>query len=182
MNEYYKAYVEAEKDDRRWRDHRSRLVTKYSWAIPSDDAIRVLAKHSPIVEVGAGAGYWAKLTAEAGGNVRAFDSSPAWLGRNGYVDPESRWFPVQRAQANVTARFPHRTLFLCWPPYNTGMAEEALRAYRGNTVVYVGESVGGCTATDAFHEQLDESFNEVDRVDIPRWFGIHDRMTVWRRK
>jgi hypothetical protein len=73
-------------------------------------------------------------------------------------------------------------MFLCWPPYDTRMAEEALRAYAGNAVVYVGEGYGGCTANDAFHERLKADFECVYSVELPRWFGIHDHMTIWRRK
>lgn len=180
MNEYFKEFRRL--GDSAWLSYGARgdLVKKYAWAIPSDEAIQALVRLSPVVEVGAGTGYWAKLVTEAGGNVRAFDSSPSRLKKNSYCT--GSWFHVERAQANVASRFPHRTLFLCWPPYDTGMANEALRSYRGSTVVYVGESWGGCTGNDEFHQRLQDQFDRAETIELPRWSGIHDYFTVWKRR
>ncbi len=45
-------------------------------------------------------------------------------------------------------------LVLCWPGYENPMAVRALRAFRGGLLVYMGEGRGGCTADDAFFEEL----------------------------
>lgn len=169
---------------------RTKLVKQYSWAIPNDKALDAIARRGPIIEVGAGTGYWASLLAARGVDVRAFDSSPMRNGKNPYIDTGKdawghamqTWFPVEQGQATVAARFPHRTLFLCWPPYATGMASTALQAYRGNTVIFVGEGYGGCTGDNEFHDMLDERFEEVECIHIPRWASINDYLTVWKRK
>src|SRR3954447_23075729 len=44
---------------------------KYAWAVPNEEAIDVLVEHSPLIEVGAGRGYWARLAAEAGADIIA---------------------------------------------------------------------------------------------------------------
>lgn len=168
---------------------RQKLVRKYAWAIPNDEALETIAKYGPVVEIGAGTGYWASLLAARGVDVRAFDSSPVRNGKNPYFETGKEtwgltmqaWFPVEQGQATVAARFPHRTLFLCWPPFDTGMARVALEAYRGDTVIFIGESLGGCTGDEAFHEMLDEQFECVEAVAIPRWNSIHDSLTVWKR-
>lgn len=181
MNQYFQEFNKLSAEFALSYEERSSMVRKYAWAIPSDEAVQKLVSLSPVVEVGAGTGYWAKLVSEAGGDIRAFDSSPPKFGTNKYKHTEA-WFPVERGQANVTSRFAHRTLFLCWPPYNTGMATEAIRAYKGKTVVFVGESQGGCTGNDEFHDMLRDRFDRVESISIPRWSGIHDYMTVWNRK
>ena len=181
MNQYLQEFNNLSDEPRFSYGGRSSLVRKYAWAVPNDEAIQKLVSLSPIVEVGAGTGYWAKLVSEAGGDVRAFDSSPPKFGVNRY-EHTNAWFPVERGQANVASRFAHRTLLLCWPPYNTGMATEALRAYNGKTVVFVGESQGGCTGNDEFHDMLKDRFNRVESVWLPCWSGIHDYMTIWNRK
>lgn len=160
---------------------RGPLVLKYSWAIPNDEAIEVVRRYSPIVEVGAGTGYWASLIAAAGADIRAFDSSPPRFSKNHFYH-DTTWFHVERGHATVAARFPHRTLFLCWPPYDTGMAAATLRAYRGKHVIYIGESWGGCTGNDEFHDMLERDFWKVEHVDIPQWFGIRDFLGVYRRR
>ena len=34
------------------------FVKKYAWAIPGPKALEEIKKYSPIIEIGAGAGYW----------------------------------------------------------------------------------------------------------------------------
>jgi hypothetical protein len=36
------------------------LVKQYAWAVPDDKALNILREFSPLVEVGAGKGYWAR--------------------------------------------------------------------------------------------------------------------------
>lgn len=60
---------------------RGESVKKYSWAIPSEEVIRALASMGPILEVGAGTGYWANLLTQAGAKVTCFDSHPPRLNR-----------------------------------------------------------------------------------------------------
>src|ERR1019366_9271626 len=48
------------------RENRSTMIDHYAYAIPNDAALDRLASLGPIVEVGAGAGYWAHLLRERG--------------------------------------------------------------------------------------------------------------------
>lgn len=148
------------------------LVKEYSWAIPNDEAIDVLVEESPIIEVGAGNGYWAYLADEDGADVVAFDMDP-W---------EAEWFPVLEGDICEILNYQDRSLFLCWPPYDNPMAADALDLYTGDTVIYVGEGRGGCTGDSDFHFKLQKEFGLADEIiDIPVWEGIHDRMYVFRR-
>jgi SAM-dependent methyltransferase len=160
------------------------LRTQYSYAVPNEAALRVLVKHSPIVELGAGTGYWAALATQVGADVIAFDIAPPVLGdeRNHYHKNRQLFFHVQEGDVAKAAECPNRTLFLCWPPYSEDMAHRALLAHAGQTVIYVGEGQGGCTGDDAFHELLESSFECIETVHIPQWYGLHDWMSVWRRK
>ena len=40
---------------------RKPLIWAYAWAIPSDEAIHAIAELGPLLELGAGTGYWAWL-------------------------------------------------------------------------------------------------------------------------
>lgn len=141
---------------------RREVQLRYSWAIPSTEAIARLVALSPLVEVGAGTGYWSSLIADAGGDIVAFDSHPAGL-PSYYVGGTMEnpvWHSDQRpfypvavgSAAEVAAAYPERTLFLCWPPNNEPMAADAIAAYHGaggRRVVYVGE-VHGVTGDARF--------------------------------
>lgn len=157
-----------------------KLQRTYSWAIPNDEAIAALVKHSPIVEIGAGTGYWANLVTQAGGDVLAYDIAP---GKNEWCDVPACYHPVIKSYAAPAAlRHPDRALFLCWPPYRALWLARALKAYKGTTVLYVGEGGGGCTGSDAFFDILARDFEEVETVDIPQWAHTHDSMTIHRRR
>lgn len=157
-----------------WNDKivRSDHCQRYAWAVPDENAIEVLAALSPIVEVGAGTGYWAKLLTQAGADVLAYDDL-SWQGLK-----HGSWFSVAQGGPEIAAAHPDRALLLCWPPYNTPMACQALHRYAGATLAYVGEGQGGCNADDRFFVQLERR----RRVAIPQWRGIHDMLTIYKRK
>lgn len=43
------------------------------------------------------------------------------------------------------------------------------------------ERPGGCTGDDDLHELLEKAFALEKAVTIPRYFGIHDRLEIYRR-
>jgi len=148
---------------------------KYSWAIPTPKAINRLVDCGPIVEIGAGSGYWAALITKAGGDVVAYDIQDE---KFNFVE---NFHEVEHGGPEKAALHPDRTLFLCWPSYCSTFAREALKAYQGNTVVYIGEW-RGCCATGSFFETLNNEWAEIETIDIPQWEGIHDCMIIFERK
>lgn len=188
----------------RYRDAyklRRELTSLYSFAVPTDDALDAILDLGPVVEIGAGTGYWAKLLRERGGDVAAYDL----LG-----EKWAKWFPdglldrVDLGDVDMAAKHADRTLLLVWPPYGTSMAYDALTAYEdagGHHVVYVGEGPGGCTADDDFHDRITASCDEcrynddepcptgghhavwrkAREITIPQWEGIRDYMTIHER-
>lgn len=167
-----------------FRDNRSLLVKQYSWAVPDERAVKLIASLGPIVEIGAGNGYWASLIASVGGDILAFDERPY----------DNQWcmgsyHPIAVGGPKAAGERPGRVLFLCWPPYDTSFADECLRRYveaGGNTLVYIGEGSGGCTGDDAFHDRIQElcdseGWDQIDCVRLPQWEGIHDYLFVYRK-
>ena len=172
----------------------------YAWAIPSDAALERIASYGPIIEIGAGTGFWSAMLAARGTDVIAFDQAPlpenvpetmcdllkseaeADAAINPWHVGQSSKGPVLRGSAAEASLYPERALMLCWPPYNTSFAYDALVDYAGDTVIYIGEHSGGCCATDEFFSLLCEKFDEVECVAIPQWPGIHDDITIWKRK
>lgn len=153
---------------------RRELIYKYAYAIPNDKALRKIAEYSPIVEIGAGSGYWAHLLAKKGVDIVAYDN---W--RN---PKRKRWFDVQLSDESAVKNHADRTLFLCWPPFKDEMALNAIRKYKGKTVLYIGEDRDGCTATKSFFDFLEKHFEEEDSVEIPVWPTTHDRLVIFKRK
>jgi len=168
---------------------RDECVDLYAWAVPTEEIIDAVAQFSPIVEIGAGRGYWAALLQEAGADVVAHDILPP-SGRDQNTYHRSRHKSMKRVFTEVLKGDhrtleevdPSRSLFLCWPPYNTPMAFKCLTAFTGNRLIYVGEGYGGCTGDDQFHAELEENWEETLDFEIPTWWGIRDYLTVWERK
>lgn len=163
---------------------RDYATAHWAWAVPDENAIETLQHYSPIVEIGAGTGYWARLAAEAGADIVAYDSRPPVAGRKkavAWAIETGTYFPVLRGGPGMVRFHQDRTLFLCWPPYGHNMGADCLRRYEGDRLIYVGEN-GGCTANDAFHDGLDKHWEIVKVVAIPQWHGLHDRMFIFKRK
>lgn len=145
-----------------------------------------IADHSPhgVVEVGAGLGYWARLLADRGVDVVAYDIAPPPSPDNRWFAGVHPWFPVAAADERVVAEHPDRTLVLIWPtPRQTWGADAALlhAASGGRRLVYVGEPPGGRTGDAGLHAVL----GLVDRclacaygvLDVPCTCGV---MAQWR--
>lgn len=195
--------------------HRSRVTSRWTWAIPSPAVLEFFVKTldgRPVVELGAGNGYWAWMLSQYGIDVNAYDIAP--------LEDEESWFKtslmtehgwdagvkaekfhlVKRGSVEVLAEPENadRVLFLCWPNYNTDFAYEAVKAFRGDTVIYIGEGAGGCNADDQFFALMtgedyrwssddepplpDQEWEEVAFQSMTQWAGMHDNVYVYRRK
>ena len=156
---------------------RRELAALFSWAIPGEGALAVLAGYGPLVECGAGTGYWAALLRARGVDVEASDIA-------GSHDAGHRpWTEVTAANAVAAVRGGRgRTLFVCWPPFDDdGASYAAVRAYRGDVLLYVGGGPGGPTGTERFHRELELNWSPVEQVAVPNWPGLPDRLVVYLR-
>lgn len=156
-------------------ERRDDLVREYAWGIPNGEAVRTLARYGPILEVGAGKGYWSMCILAAGGDAIATDADPFRFGDGTWTDV------VGMGAVDAIDEFGEgRTLFICWPPKQDWVAE-ALRSFDGEYVAYVGEGRTGVTAPPGFHRALFEGYHLVDVRPIPRYVVCRDRLELWQR-
>jgi hypothetical protein len=155
--------------------YRNSLVFKYSWAIPDENALKIISKYSPIIEIGAGLGYWASLLNQAGCDIICFDDG-TWKNKR------DKYYKVECRNEWVIPEYQNRTLFLCWPPYDNDMAYTALRLYQGETLIFVGEGYGGCTGNDRFFKELKSFWELSEDIYIPQWDGLRDCLYIYNRK
>ena len=167
----------------------------YAFATPSEKAITKLRSLGPIVEIGAGTGYWAHViqrahAPEAGRNdaameVLAYDKNPPTnalkSSPNEYHGRCRAWTTVLKGGAEVLHNHHSSTLLLCYPPPDSSMALDALRTYKGSTVAYVGEWQGD-TGTRSFEVLLSRAFFVSEVVQLPNWGDTCYSLMVWRRK
>lgn len=184
----------------------SPVSTAFAFALPSSKALHAICQHASagIVEVGAGNGLWSALLRTC---------APLLVHASDCAEPEQAWddslLCTTDGRVSTTADDP-RALFLCWPSLELeapppGAAEErtntmavdALAAYSGTTLIYIGEWRGsagvlsalshrtadhGQTAGAAFWAVVDREWQCIECVPLPRWPGFADSLFIFRRR
>ena len=151
---------------------RKKLIWAYSWAIPTSEAIFKIKEYAPLIELGAGTGYWAWLLGQAGARIRCFDHEP-------HSPPH--WVEIMPGEPSRLKHDSDPTLLLCWPPLNTGMATQSLNHFSGSHLIYIGEWRGR-TGDPEFHDQLENHWHLEHQISIPCWPGFFDQVYFFKRK
>lgn len=163
------------------------LQATYAYAIPSPETIDWVARicgGRPLLEVGAGRGYWAAQLALAGLTVEAYELAPPDAVENvsfprakGQADV---WYTVNDVKELRFDDLSDAVLFLCWPPgWGNSMASDVLSAFEsagGSQLIYIGEPKGGKTANDAFFDALSAHWClESEDPHFVSWWNLTDR-------
>ncbi|MGH3376427.1 MAG: hypothetical protein ACRDP6_16980 [Actinoallomurus sp.] len=159
------------------------LAQRYSWAIPSPGDIawltHVLADRG-LVEIGAGSGYWAWQAGQAGIDVIAYE--PISASANAYTDG-IQYTLIRRDGPAAARRHPSRALLLCWPSHGDPWAANALHAYTGDLMIYIGQGQGGRCADDDFFRLLARTWTPIGAsTRHVAWRHTHSAMTAYRRR
>lgn len=157
-------------------------MLKYSWAVPNKKALLEISNYAPLIEIGAGTGYWAMPLAKLGADIICFDNNLLSQDERTNNNSKIRYFPINNGSAKVLKNHPERNLFLCWIPHLSPLGSECLNYFKGKYLIYVGEWAGGCNATDDFFEKLEKRFVVVKTEKIPQWHGVRDFLTVLKNK
>ncbi|MEV6773034.1 hypothetical protein AB0N05_30815 [Nocardia sp. NPDC051030] len=172
------------------------LQAVYAYAIPSPETVAWVAEFcvgKPVVEVGAGRGYWAAQLARAGITVDAFDVEPpdsvenlSFPRASGQRDVWHRVGGAKEYAARVAGGADY-VLLLCWPPgWGSAMASEALAGFEragGERVIFIGEPKGGKTGDDAFFDALAAGWElESEDARYVSWWNLADVAQGWRRR
>lgn len=167
---------------------REEFIVRFGFAVITESVIRSVAAYAPLVEVGCGSGYWSYELRKAGVDVIATDPGTGrYRGLLWGEDGEARhwdkpWLEIEPISGiEAVRKYPARNLLTVWPDM-APWADQTLREFKGETVLYGGEGSGGCTADDGFHRFLEERFEPTEVIDLPQFGGIHDDLYVWRRR
>jgi hypothetical protein len=160
--------------------YRLGLAQRFSYVLPEPHLVEVVKRYSPLVELGAGTGYWTYLLTSIGADVIAFDHAPLDGMRPNRYHPHVRpWAQVNDGDVSVLAQYSSRSLFMCWPPLYSGLWE-ALRFYKGLHIVYIGDSGRRTTRLG----DLRRDFKLIEAhpaVAMDPAEGTHVELSVWRR-
>jgi hypothetical protein len=164
------------------RDLRDMLVVQYAWAVPDSRALETIARYSPLVEIGAGTGYWTMLLRLLGADVVAYDLAPATPADHASYGERASFTEVLQGSEERVADHAERTLMLCWPPAGDEMASRALKMTRARHFIYVGWLDDDVTGDCEFHRLLRQQWELVEQVNIPQWPEMKDKLFVYRRR
>lgn len=158
------------------------LINAYSQAIPTPEALHAVATLTPLVEVGAGNGYWARLLADLGADVIATDCEYPEV--NGWLSGARPWIAVEVIDAvEAVRRYRGRNLFACWPPRPNGYMTDVLAEYSGDQFALVTDGpIHSEYGEDPLYGALDQDWDCVGETDLPHWPYRFDCLRIWRRK
>ncbi|KDO28971.1 hypothetical protein SPRG_20076 [Saprolegnia parasitica CBS 223.65] len=192
-----KASVPAYPLLQQWRENvRVWLDKLYAPAIPHPDALKAIAAHSPLIEIGAGLGYWSSLLLKQKADILPFDkqSKLKWSTDMAPIDVDDDevietldaivppFTKVYEGGAEVLELKPlkGRTLLLCAPPQSS-LARDALRHYKGRYLIHIGEWYGE-TGDRQFECDVMKHFTLLQRIALPNYTDTAHEVTIWDRK
>ncbi|CAE7394402.1 unnamed protein product [Symbiodinium natans] len=157
-------------------EQRRRTYGNVKW---TEAAMQLVARHSPLVEVGAGEGQWQSELRRRGADVTAFDdhSSPSRFGEGAKTSRLAvGGADVQQADAEEAMRRSQgRTLLLVYPPPGP-MAMRCLARYAGDALLYVGEGRGGVNADGPFFDALSVGWKLEETVELDNLPGSYEKL------
>jgi hypothetical protein len=198
-------HVDAEAVEARCHE-RTSLCAYLAWSVPTPAALDALSTLGPLLEVGAGTGYWATLLTARGVDIVAIDQADSQDGQAFRF----RHAMVQTGNGVTALADPahqHRSLLLSWPdPVGDDATTDSDRdsfgaacvaAFTGDTLAYIGElgpavvrtkpgfgdvfPAGGSSASAALQEALRADFTCAQTVHLPNWPPYNAHLTIWTR-
>ncbi|WP_030518976.1 hypothetical protein [Nocardia sp. NRRL WC-3656] len=169
------------------------LQAAYAYAVPAPETlqwVKDFAQGAPVLELGAGRGYWAAQLDRIGVNISAFDVEPPGQSENPSfpraAGQRDTWHPVMGLDDFEACSKAGAVLFLCWPPgWGNTMASDATEAFEragGDRLVFIGEPKGGKTGDDAFFERLEQGWRPESTGDHVSWWNLADVAQGWVRR
>lgn len=174
----------AEPEDRaqRLREVRRAFIRNWGFSIPCAEAVEALrALGRPLLEIGAGSGYWVALLRAAGLDVIGADVGNA--GEGAFGSGLGRLCPIEALDGPAAVdAYPDRDVFCSWPSREDPWGAEAVRRIRvGRTLALIGDGPEGVIGTPELYALLARDFEQVGEVEIPRFPRLADRLTLHRR-
>ena len=158
----------------------SAFTWNYGFSIPCLEAVEAVRKlQAPLVEIGAGSGYWSALLRAAGVDILATDPS---IGSHGFV-PGTHHDAAPLTASDAVQRYSDRDVLCSWPSKGADWCREAVSLIKpGRHFIYLGEPRGGLCASDALFDLLEAEFDLVGQVITPRFERARDGLKIFLKR
>ena len=183
----YKCFHDYLKDHKTVKNVRDFFIGDFSYSVPTQKAIECMAKFidkDTCLEVGAGLALWAYLLQKEH-NIKMIVTDDNSTHYEEKTRTQNKYCDIINLNAeNAVKKYREaNVLMMIWPPYDNDLGVSALKEFRGNKLIYVGESKGGCTGTDEFFNLLKREWKEIKpEHNIDNWPDINDKLFFYERK
>jgi hypothetical protein len=178
---------------------RDQFIREFGFGVPTREALDRICAFSPLLEIGAGSGAWARLLAMRGADIIATDPHVESF-VHVVVKGVERWtwekmhHPVlPLAGKTAVRRWRTRNVFCCWPSLSQTWLRQAARAMLpGRALIVVREDATADQRTWGYVEHHFKPVGEsrthgeeqwIDNsLELPNWGYLHDHLEVWIKK
>lgn len=159
---------------------RKAFTVQWGFSIPCAEAVQALLALGPLVEVGAGTGYWTAILRAAGAEVAATDLHPR--GRNSYGFEGGAHAHIEALGAvEAVRRYADRAVFCSWPSEGESWALGMTWAMRpGQRLAIILNPRN--TGSRGLFRYLATRFRELGSVEIPQFPVAADKLTIFEKR
>lgn len=129
--------------------------------LPTDTALDVLKEYSPIVDIGAGNGYWTEMINRAGGDCIAIEPDPELR--------EHEWCHIEKGTHEVVKKYNDRNVLLCHPPGSLWIVDLLDYMNDDQTLIFVGEWWRGQDGLKDFFDKLRVQYYITNTFEVVNW-------------
>jgi len=128
------------------------FINYFGYHYPTEYEIDKIVKfvdNDKVISIGTGVSFIERLLLENNIDIKASDSK----------ENNDIWMETNKdyATTSILNNKDHNAMMLCWPPYNTSMALNALLSFKGDKVIYIGENYEGYVDIK-FYNHLNENY------------------------
>lgn len=166
---------------------RNNFLSKYGFVILTKSTLKILVaicKDKKVIDIASGAGWISHKLKENNIDITSIDNS-SWNDKFF----KKIWHLTIQGDVLTYDTSEYDNIILSWPIHNDDFGVKVLQKISNTqTLIYQGESKGGCTGNDEFHQILKNEFIEDEELSDAlneghvNFSGIYDNWHVYCRK
>ena len=163
---------------------RKLFTSAFSWATPTPTSVNSIvsfANGDTILEVGAGSGLWSAT-------INLHPTNPTCIATDDFsshykYNSSDTFTSVEKSDAisSIDKYTNANVLMIVWPPNDSNMSFDALSNFKGDKLIYIGCTAGGCTGTDDFYTLLKTNWKLKEVVPLKNWCFMDAKCFLFTR-